>query len=1165
MAPIIPLFHPAVVAWFDACFARPTDAQARAWPLIAGGHNVLIAAPTGSGKTLAAFLSAIDALVREGLESGLRDETAIVYVSPLKALSNDVRRNLEAPLAGIRQALAASGLPDVEIRTLVRTGDTPQRERASMRKRAPHIVVTTPESLYVLLGSDSGRRMLSTTRTVIVDEIHAVASNKRGSHLALSLARLETLVAQPLLRVGLSATQKPLDDIARFLVGVPPRAPGANAASAPADATARAPCEIVDSGHVRPRDLALEVPPSPLQAVMSGDGWLQIYARLADLIAQHRTTLVFVNTRRMAERVTRHLCEMLGSEHVMAHHGSMAKERRLAAEQRLKNGELRALVATASLELGIDIGDVDLVCQLGSTRRISTFLQRAGRASHTVGGVPKARLFPLSRDELVECVALLDAVARGELDRITIPLQPLDVLAQQIVAEVASRDWGERELFDVLTRAAPYAALEYDEYLDVVRVLAEGFTTRGTYRAVYLHRDAVNHMLRARRGARLTALTSGGAIPDTADYDVVLEPSAQLVGTVNEDFAVESLAGDVFQLGNASYRIRRIEAGRVRVEDAVGQAPNIPFWLGEAPARSDELSEAVSRLRGEMRILLRDADSAARAKALDGLRQRGIDAGAGEQLVDYLAAANAALGTLPTRQTVVLERFFDESGGMQLVIHAPFGSRINRAWGLALRKRFCVTFNFELQAAATEDAIVLSLSTSHSFALADVARYLHSRSVRTVLIQAMLDAPMFTARWRWIAGTSLALPRFRGGRKIAAPLQRMRADDLMASVFPEQAACAENIVGDREIPDHPLVRQVLRDCLYEAMDIEGLESLLRDIEGGGVSIVARDLAAPSPLAMEILNARPYAYLDDAPIEERRTQAVIARRWGGDAAAGALGRLDADAIERVRAEAWPDAASADELHDALLGLGFVTEEEGRRNTAWPALLASLAAAGRATRASTSAEHDGVMLWVAAERLPQMMAVHPALRLEPAITVPAEFAARAPTREAALGDLVRGRLQALGPVTAERIARSIGCADGDVTAALATLVADGVAMQGAYSGDRAMECCDRGLLARIHRYTVARLRREIEPVSTQDFVRFLFRWQHVAPGERRQGREALDAVIAQLQGFEAPAAAWELELLPSRLDGYDFTWLDDLCLSGRVVWSRLSPPAPAVGGG
>ncbi|HEY3177753.1 MAG TPA: DEAD/DEAH box helicase [Casimicrobiaceae bacterium] len=1174
------LFHPAVDAWFHKHFPAPTEPQARAWPLIQSGQNVLIAAPTGSGKTLAAFLAAIDDLVRRGVENPLTDETFVVYVSPLKALSNDVQKNLAAPLAGVRAELTALGFADVDIRTLVRTGDTPQTERAGMRRRPPHIVVTTPESLYVLLGSESGRQMLSTTRTVIIDEIHALAANKRGSHLALTLERLAALTAQPPVRIGLSATQKPIEEMARFLVGITPchpersegpafpvSSPTAGPSASPRDdkseRTSALPqddkvmrtCAIVDTGHIRPRDLAIEVPSSPLSAVMSQEVWQQVYARLAELAQAHRTTLIFVNTRRMAERAARHLSELIGAEHVMSHHGSMAKELRLKAEQRLKNGELKVLVATASLELGIDIGDVELVCQLGSSRSIATFLQRAGRASHQVGGVPKARIFPLSRDELVECTALLDAIRRGELDRLSIPAKPLDVLAQQIVAEVAAREWPEIELFERMKRAYPYAQLTHDEYRDVVAMLAGGFTTRRGHRGAYLHRDAVNGMLRGRRGARLTAITSGGAIPDTADYDVVLEPVGQQVGTVHEDWAVESLAGDIFQLGNTSYRILRVEAGRVRVEDAHGQPPTIPFWLGEAPARSSELSQAVSRLRED--FATQPDASSARTNVIEPIE---ISAAAAEQVVDYLASARAALGVLPTQETIVLERFFDESGGMQLVIHSPFGSRINRAWGLALRKRFCRKFNFELQAAATEDAIVLSLSTSHSFPLEEVSHYLHSNSVRSVLIQALLDAPMFAARWRWVAATSLALPRFGGGKKVPAPLQRMRAEDLLASVFPDQIACAENVVGEREVPDHPLVRQAIHDCLHEAMDIDGLEALLRRIEDGDVQIVARDLTQPSPLALEILTARPYAYLDDAPLEERRTQAVMSRRWLDEETAGDLGRLDIAAIERVREEAWPEAGNVDEMHDALLGLAFVTDDEANKQDGWPTHLAALADARRATMCVVDCEGASEKrLWVAAERLPQFQTVFPCARYAPAIASPDEFARRSWSREEALVEIVRSRLEGLGPVTAMAIADSIGVPAVDIEAALAKLATEGVAMRGFYTPDAPQaEWCDRTLLARIHRYTVKRLRQEIEPVTGQDYIRFLIRWQHVVPSERRQGPDALDAVIAQLQGFEAPAAAWESEILPARLENYDFTWLDDLCLSGRAVWTRLTLP-------
>jgi ATP-dependent Lhr-like helicase len=860
-------FHPAVTHWFERTFNAPTGAQEQAWPAIQAQRPVLIAAPTGSGKTLAAFLAVIDRLVREGVQNGLKDETQIVYVSPLKALSNDISRNLEAPLAGIREELRLLGLPDVEIRAFVRTGDTPQKERNSMRKRPPHIVVTTPESLYILLGSESGRQMLSTTHSVIVDEIHAMVGNKRGGHLALSLERLEALTGKPLTRIGLSATQKPIEDVAKFLVG-----------TRHVHAGGQADCTIVDTGFVRDRDLSVEVPKSPLEAVMSGDVWTEVYDRLAELVGEHRTTLIFVNTRRHAERVARHLSERIGEKNVTAHHGSMAKELRLDAEIRLKRGELKALVATASLELGIDIGNVDLVCQLGSPRSIAAFLQRVGRSGHSVGGTPKGRLFPLSRDDLAESAALLDAVRRRELDRLRIPEKPLDALAQQIVAEVAAREWGEQQLFDLIRGAYPYRDTTREEYDEVLQMLAEGYSTRRGRHGALIYHDAVNQMVRPRRAARLTAITSGGTIPDNADYQVLLEPQATFVGTVNEDFAVESLQGDIFQLGNVSYRILRVEQGKVRVEDAHGAAPTIPFWLGEAPGRTDELSYSVSRLRIDIETRLEQGLEAAVRWLTDEV---GLSGPAAIQLASYLGAARTALGVLPTQQTIVFERFFDEAGGMQLVIHSPFGSRLNRAWGLALRKRFCRSFNFELQAAATEDTIILSLTTAHSFELEDVARYLHSNTVRTLLVQALCAAPMFTARWRWTATTALALPRFRGGKKVPAPLARMAAEDLLTSIFPDQVACAENLPGELEIPDHPLVRQTIRDCLEEAMDIEGLEQLLRNLESGRIRVVARDVVEPSPLALEVLSARPYAFLDDAPLGSirklRRTLANWIRR------------------------------------------------------------------------------------------------------------------------------------------------------------------------------------------------------------------------------------------------------------------------------------------------
>jgi ATP-dependent Lhr-like helicase len=1134
------LFHPAVAAWFDRSFPAPTGAQAEAWPAIQARRHTLIAAPTGSGKTLAAFLAAIDALLRQGLEEGLRDETQVVYVSPLKALSNDIQRNLEAPLAGIREALRAQGLPDVEIRTWVRTGDTPPGERERMRRCPPHIVVTTPESLYILLGSESGRQMLATTRTVIVDEIHALAPNKRGAHLALSLERLAALCGGRLLRIGMSATQKPIETIARFLVG------------ARVDATPASECTIVDTGHRRTRDLALEVPSSLLEAVMSNEVWQEVYDRLAQLIEAHRTTLIFVNTRRLAERVTRALSERLGERQVSAHHGSLAKEQRLEAEQRLKAGALKALVATASLELGIDIGGVDLVCQLGSPRSIASFLQRIGRSGHAVDGMPKGRLFPLSRDDLVECAALLDSVAHGELDRLTIPEQPLDVLAQQIVAEVATREWHEDELYPVIRRAWPYRALGREDFAAVIGMLAQGFSTRRGRRGALIHYDAVNHVLRGRRGARLTALTSGGTIPDTADYRVILEPEDQPIGTVNEDFAVESMAGDIFQLGNASYRILRVERGVVRVEDAHGLPPTIPFWLGEAPGRSDELSRSVSRLRAEIaaRLAADPAGDSALHWLVDGV---GIDEPAAVQLVEYLASAHAALGCLPTQDTVVLERFFDEAGGMQLVIHSPFGSRINRAWGLALRKRFCRKFNFELQAAATEDNIVLSLTTAHSFELTEVARYLHSVTMRPLLIQALLDAPMFITRWRWVAGVALALPRFRGGRKVAPQLARMEAEDLIATVFPDQLACAENLAGEREIPDHPLVGQAIADCLNDAMDIEGLERLLTRLESGAIRVVACDLTEPSPLALEVLSARPYAYLDDAPLEERRTQAVMGRRWLAPEDASDLGRLDPEAIARVRAEAWPDAANADELHDGLVWLGFLSQPEVQAGQGWQEWLMALARERRAAQL----HGPGATLWIAAERLPQFRSLWPDARLDPEIAAPAAYA-ESGSGDDALVEILRGRLEGLGPVTERVLAAPLGLGHNEITVALTALQAEGFVMRGRFTPDAGEdEWCERRLLARIHGYTVKRLRAEIEPVAARDFLRFLVGWQRVGADARMQGPDALEVIVAQLEGFEAPAGAWETEILPARIAAYEPSWLDDQCLAGRIAWARLAP--------
>ncbi len=1240
-------FHPAVARWFEQKFGSPTEPQQRGWPAIQSGGHTLIAAPTGSGKTLAAFLAALDQLFREGLAGKLPDETRVLYVSPLKALSNDIHKNLEEPLSGIRAALLAGEGRLVDVRAAVRTGDTPASKRRAIVKKPPHILVTTPESFYLLLTSQSGRGLLATVRTLIIDEIHAVVGNRRGSHLALSMERLAALVRAPLQRIGLSATQKPIEEVARFLVGSchrievnpdqtltpalslsererenrPPafhqsacveqagspqfllplplrggegRGEGADSqyASSREDTSPGASCVIIDTGHSRAMDLAIELPGSPLEAVMSNEVWAEVYLRLAELIEAHRTTLVFVNTRRLAERVTHQLSERLGPDQITSHHGSLSAKLRLDAENRLKRGELKALVATASLELGIDIGSVDLVCQLGPTRSIATFLQRVGRAEHRRGGLPKGRLFPLSRDELVECVATLRSVRCGELDCLQIPDKPLDLLAQQIVAIAACEDCDEQKMFDLLRGAYPYRHLTRQEFDGVLRMLAEGFSTKRGRRGALIHHDAVNHRVRGRRGARLVALTSGGAIPDNADYRVVLEPGETCIGTVNEDFAIESMAGDIFQLGNASWRILGVNSGTVRVEDARGQPPSIPFWLGEAPGRSAELSQAVSDLRVEMeRRIAPGAEESgqvgkwAGGKLSDGsplplshlptfppatgrplnlsdsnvatwlTAETGLSSSGARQLADYFCAAHQALGVIPSQKKLVLERFFDESGGMQLVVHSPFGIRVNRAWGLALRKRFCRSFNFELQAAATDEAIVLSLGTQHSFPLDEVFRYLNSKTVRDLLVQALLDAPMFPIRWRWNATRALALPRWRGGRKIPAPLQRMESENLLASVFPDQLACLENIAGDREIPDHPLVFQTIEDCLREAMDIDGLIGVLRQIESGAVQCLARDLPEPSPLAHEILNARPYAFLDNAPLEERRTRAVYTRRAGESSATEGLGVLDTAAIEKVCEEAWPRAVNADELHEALLLLGVMTAEETTRSTTdSSALLDSLVAEKRAGQLTSDRT-----FWVAAERLPMVRAVYPGGEVQPPLAAPESELKRSWERADALRELVRGRMEVVGPVTAAALADFLQLPRTEMDAALLGLEAEGFVLRGKFRpGAQELEWCDRRLLARIHRLTIHRLRAEIQPVSLAEFQRFLLAWQRVDAGHRGEGPAGVEAVLELLDGYELPAAAWEPEALASRVKEYTPQWLDRLCFTGRIGWGRLTPP-------
>ncbi|HWC01567.1 MAG TPA: DEAD/DEAH box helicase [Methylomirabilota bacterium] len=1143
---VLARFHPAIRTWFARRFpGGPTEPQAAGWPAIAAGEDTLIAAPTGSGKTLAAFLVCIDRLYRASeADPGREASTEVVYVSPLKALATDIRENLERPLAEIREGARELGLVVPELRSVVRTGDTSSSARAAMLREPPHLLVTTPESLYLLVTAGRSRERLRNVRAVIVDEIHAVARDKRGAHLALTLERLDALTKQRPQRIGLSATQRPIGTVARLLVG---------AGEGRSLIGGEPACRIVDHGHRRELDLTIELPDTELQAVASHEQWGEILDRIAAHVRAHRTTLIFVNTRRLAERVAHLLGERLGEGQVAAHHGSLSRDRRQRLETRLRAGELAALVATASLELGIDIGPIELVCQIGSPRSIATLLQRVGRSGHARGAVAKGRVYPTTRDELVEVTALLQAVRAGQLDRVLPPRAPLDVLAQQIVAACAADAWPEAELFALVRRAAPYADLERADFDAVVAMLSDGIQTGRGRRAAYLHRDRVHGILRGRRGARLAALTSGGAIPETADYRVVADPDDTTVGTVNEDWAIESMQGDVFLLGSTSWRIRRVEAGIVRVVDAAGAPPTVPFWLGEAPARTAEASAAVSALREALDDRLAPGDIAAAAEWLAA--DAGVDPRVATEVVRYLAAARAALGLLPTQRRVVFERFFDETGGMQLIVHAPYGGRINRALGLALRKRFCRSFDFELQAAATDDAVVLSLGPGQSFPLDEVPRYLSPANAEDVLAQALLLSPMFQVRWRWNLGRALVVLRQRGGRRTPPAIQRMEADDLLAAVFPALAGCQENAgAGPLTVPDHPIVRQTMYDCLNEATDVDGLVGLFDGFRRGTVEPVFRETTEPSPLTHEILNGRPYTFLDDAPLEERRTRAVALRR-GLPETARDLGQLDPDAVARVREEARPDCRNAEELHDLLLELVVLRPEP-----AYESWFRELADTGRAARVLTATGP----LWLPAEHRPRVGALFPGVRVEPDVPVPAGIAADADEEEARVF-VVRGHLARLGPCTASELAARTGLTEAAIPAPLARLEGEGFVLRGRFDPARAgiEEFCERRLLARIHRYTTDRLRREIEPVTAQDLVRFLLRWQHVAPGSQLEGRQGLLAAIEQLQGFEVAAGSWESSVLPARVRGYRPEWLDELCLSGHVAWARLAVRGAPVG--
>lgn len=1137
--------HPLVKDWFTNKIGSPSEPQKRGWPSIVKGETTLISAPTGSGKTFAAFLTRIDHLVRQALDGRLRDEMEVVYISPLKALSNDIQINLMQPLQEIAELAKERGYHMQEIRVAVRTGDTLAKERQAMLKKPPHILVTTPESFYILLTAEKSRVMLATVKTVIVDEIHAMANTKRGTHLALSLERLEAITQRAPIRIGLSATQKPIEIVANFLTG-----------------NHRAKPVIINIGHKRDLELRVSVPKSELSAIASNEMWDEIYDDVTELVKQNRSTLVFVNTRRLAERVAHHLAERLGEDKVAAHHGSLSRKLRHNAETKLKNGELKVLVATASLELGIDIGTIDLVCQLGSPRAIAVALQRIGRSGHWYGAISKGCIFATTRDELLECAALVHAIREGDLDQLIIPEQPLDILAQQIVACCATNDWHEDDLFALIKQSYPYTNLSREIFNNILTMLSDGIAgSRGRYGA-YLFRDQVNNIIKARRGSRLTAITSGGAIPDNGLFTVIAEPNNVMVGTLDEDFAVESNRGDIILLGTTSWQIKRIESasGKVLVVDAHGAPPSVPFWRGEAPGRTIELSARVSDLRQIISDMSND-----KSAAITWLKEHcGVNDAGAEQLVEYIQQGKMVLGAVPTQHTIIAERFFDEAGGMQLIIHAPFGARINKAWGLALRKRFCRSFNFELQAAATDDGINIALAEQHSFPLMDVFNFLHPNSIKEVLTQAVLQSPLFTTRWRWDAVRALALVKFRGGKKIPPHIQRMLSDDLLAAVFPDAAACQDNLGGrDIELPDHPLINEAMKDSLTEALDVDGLTEVLQKIVAGKIKCLAVDTPVPSPFSHEILNANPYAFLDDAPLEERRARAVEMRRVLPESVLQEVGKLDPLAIIEVQQQAWPDIRNADELHDFLqtliaLPTKMHLNEYQMILPTWQLYFDELNQTGRITIATINNDS----FWVAAEKTKIFKVIYTNAIFKEKLTeiVQAEI-----EHDEAIVQMLKGWLLHTGPITAKELSHLLQLEMQDVEQALLKLESTGLILRGKFRNNATdeIEWCERRLLARIHRLTLGRLRKEIEPVSPAQFIRWLLTWQHVTPGSQLQGEHGLLEVIKQLQGFELPANAWESQIFAKRIMHYDKDMLDKLCLSGMVGWGRLSPhPATQI---
>jgi ATP-dependent Lhr-like helicase len=1098
----MPGFLPFVDRWFAEAFGEPTEPQRRGWPAIASGRDTLIVAPTGSGKTLAAFLWALDHLHRLGLEGRLEDRVYVVYVSPLRALNNDIEKNLKEPLAGIRAAAAAEGLRPPEVRMAVRTGDTLAAQRQAMTRRPPHVLITTPESLYILLTAERFRPALAGTRVVIVDEIHALMGGKRGAHLALSLERLQALVeahapgARPQ-RIGCSATVSPVEEALAFLTG----------------ATARDPVAI-DAGFSRELDLRVVAAVDDFLTAPSDTVWEASLQEIAELVQAHRTTLVFCQSRRAAERLARDLDDRIGEGRVAAHHGSLSRRGRLDAEHRLKQGELRALVATSSLELGIDIGAIDLVIQVQSSRSVATTLQRIGRAGHRLTQVSKGRIVVTKGEELLEAAAVVRSIRERRLDRIAVPQAPLDVLAQQIVAAVAAESIAVDELYGRFRQAAPYRGLGRDDFVAVVRSLAEPLPAdvRGvTPRILW---DRVNDRLHARRGSRLLALTSGGTIPDAGLYDVFVADTDLKVGTLDEEFVTESLPGDVFLLGSNAWRIVTVRAGRVLVEDGHGMSPTIPFWRGEHPARSWDLGLAVGRLRRDAAERLDAPDFAAWAAA-----ECGADGRAAAALGAWLRKAGEVLDGVPDDQGIVVESFSDEMGGRHAMIHSVFGMRVNGAWGLALREKMRRLFGLQAEASHVDDGILMSFAPGQ--VPPDPGRLptlVPPEELEALLGHALIGSPLFATRFRQAAVRALFIARTQGGQRVPAYLTRLKADALL-----------EAVGGQAEFP---VVAETLRECLHDAFDVPRLTRLLERLHDGEMWTRQVDAPLPSPFVYPLLLAWDWAYLDAGHAEERRSDAVVMRKaWSV-----APGPLRPDIVATVEAElgrTTPERRARDpnELAAVLDDLGDLDEDEiADRVVAEPRrLLEALAGEGRVT----SITLGGRRAWIPATDRDLYAGLDGDDGLE-------RVALRA--------------LRTRGPLTAAGLAVRYGVGDEAVARVLDRLVARGLVRRGAYlEGAAGPQYVHVAVLDAIQRRQV-HARRVPRPLAApEQLSAALLRRHHLHPDHRLVGAPGVLAALELLQGEDIPVRVWEQALLPGRVEGYQREWLDRLGLGGEIVWT------------